>query len=334
MKKYNSILTHGLFWLYFFSTRWILIDKNYFESSAYPFTYLIKLLSTYGLYSVLFYLMYFIFLPKLLLVKRVLLFVISTFLLGLFVFHTESSIWSGLELDKFLYPEFDNPMHQLYDILQVVFFALALFLWDKWNNLDKRRKLLENEVKESELKFLKSQLSPHFLFNTLNTIYGLSIYNSPNTPNAIQELKNVLNYIEEYNSKNGVLLGTEIENLKSYAAINNLRFQNNVNFNISVDNPDLKIEPMLFLPFLENAFKHGNNKKNSDVFIELEQKKDDLTFKIVNEFSDIKRKDNVSGVGIENVEKRLQILYPYSKISIKKSEVYFTVFIHLKGLYR
>lgn len=278
--------------------------------------------------------MYFIFLPKFLFAKRFLLFAISTFLLGLFVFHTESSIWSGLELDKFLYPKFINPLHQLYDILQTIFFGLSIFLWDKWSNLDKRRKLLENEVKESELKFLKSQLSPHFLFNTLNTIYGLSIYNSPNTPNAIQELKNVLNYIEEYNSKNGILLGTEIENLKSYAAINNLRFANNVNFKISVDNPNLKVEPMLFLPFLENAFKHGDNKKNNDIFIELEQKKDDLTFKIVNEFSDIKRKDNVSGVGIENVEKRLRILYPYSKISIKKSEVHFTVFIHLKGLYR
>lgn len=286
----------------------------------------------YGLDGVLFYVMYFLVLPKLLFTKKFFLFIISTLGLGVFVFYFESSIWSGFELAKFLYPEFINPLHEIYDITLMVFFSIGIFLWDKWGSLDARRELLEHEVKESELKFLKSQLSPHFLFNTLNTIYGLSIYKKPNTSKAIRELKTILNYIEKFNSKEGVTLGTEIENIQSYIAINNLRFDNNVNFNISVENPDLKVEPILFLPFVENAFKHGDNQQGSEIFIELEQKKDYLKFRIINQFTDSKRKDSVSGVGVGNVQKRLRILYPDAKIAIKNSGGLFNVFIHLKGL--
>jgi two-component system LytT family sensor kinase len=248
------------------------------------------------------------------------------------MFHTESWIWSGLVFDKFLHPEFIQGWDQFYDISYMFFFSVGIYLWDKWGEVTEKKELLEKEVKQSELKFLKSQLSPHFLFNTLNTIYGLSIYNNPNTATAIRELKTTLNYIEKYNSKEGVVLESEIENLKSYIAINNLRFDNDVKFKIEVENPALKIEPMLFLPFIENAFKHGDNKSDSDIIIELEQKKDYLKFKIINDFSGEKRKDTVSGVGVENVKKRLSILYPNAKIAIQNSGNKFSVFIHLKGL--
>ena len=276
--------------------------------------------------------MYFVLLPKLLFKKRISLFIIAFLALVAFSFHTESFFWSGFSIKSFLHPEFINPWDQLYDITFISFFSVGIFLWDRWGILDERRKLLEHEVKESELKFLNSQLSPHFLFNTLNTIYGLSIYNSPDTSKAIKELKTTLNYIEKYNIKKGVVLGTEIANLKSYVAINNLRFDNNVNFDISVENPDINLEPMLFLPFIENAFKHGTNKKESEIVIKLEQKKDYLKFDIINEFSHDKRKDSVSGVGVENVKKRLSILYPNAKMSILKTDGLFKVFIHLKDL--
>ena len=276
--------------------------------------------------------MYFVLLPKLLFKKRISLFIIAFLALVAFSFHTESFFWSGFSIKSFLHPEFINPWDQLYDITFISFFSVGIFLWDRWGILDERRKLLEHEVKESELKFLNSQLSPHFLFNTLNTIYGLSIYNSPDTSKAIKELKTTLNYIEKYNIKKGVVLGTEIANLKSYVAINNLRFENNVNFDISVENPDINLEPMLFLPFIENAFKHGTNKKESEIVIKLEQKKDYLKFDIINEFSHDKRKDSVSGVGVENVKKRLSILYPNAKMSILKTDGLFKVFIHLKDL--
>tara|TARA_B110000211_G_C14080279_1_gene554168 strand:+ start:897 stop:1901 length:1005 start_codon:yes stop_codon:yes gene_type:complete len=332
VKKYNYILTHGLFWLFFFLSRWLLIDQNYWASDPDPDLYFIKLLGYYGLDCMHFYTLYFVILPKLLFAKRFLLFTISTLGLGLFVFHFESAIWSGFDLNEFLYPKFIYPLDQVYDIALLTFLSIGIFLWDKWGSLDARREMLEHEVKDSELKFLKSQLSPHFLFNTLNTIYGLSIYDKPNTSKAIHELKTTLNYIEKYNSKEGVTLGAEIENLQSYIAINNLRFDNNVNFSISVENPDLKVEPILFLPFVENAFKHGDNQKGSEIVIELEQKKGYLKFRIINQFTDGKRKDSVSGVGVENVQKRLRILYPDAKIAIKNSGGFFNVFIHLKGL--
>ena len=309
-----------------------MVDKNYFEASETPTYYFIKLLGVHALSSFLFYLMYFVLLPKLLFKKRISLFIIAFLALVAFSFHTESFFWSGFSIKSFLHPEFINPWDQLYDITFISFFSVGIFLWDRWGILDERRKLLEHEVKESELKFLNSQLSPHFLFNTLNTIYGLSIYNSPDTSKAIKELKTTLNYIEKYNIKKGVVLGTEIANLKSYVAINNLRFDNNVNFDISVENPDINLEPMLFLPFIENAFKHGTNKKESEIVIKLEQKKDYLKFDIINEFSHDKRKDSVSGVGVENVKKRLSILYPNAKMSILKTDGLFKVFIHLKDL--
>ncbi|WP_408023781.1 sensor histidine kinase [Tenacibaculum sediminilitoris] len=198
----------------------------------------------------------------------------------------------------------------------------------------KEKKTLENkflqtklQLKEQELQFLKMQIHPHFLFNTLNTLYGFALKKSEEAPEMILKLSNLLDYILYQVDKPSVLLKNEIQHIEDYISLEKMRFQESlqVNFTKSLFDETIQVPPMLLLPFVENAFKHGTQINGVlNIHIYLKASKDLLTFHIEN--TSKKATFNRKGIGLENIQKRLEMLYNNkSKLSIESKESQFIV---------
>jgi LytS/YehU family sensor histidine kinase len=174
---------------------------------------------------------------------------------------------------------------------------------------------MENEKLNSELAFLKSQVNPHFLFNILNNICSLARKKSDDTENAIIKLSHIMRYMLYESKDEKVSLEKEVEYLKNYIELQRLRISDKVDINFSIDgDPESgMIEPMLLIPFVENAFKHGvSYLEESKINISLKIEKDLLIFKVENNM--IRKSVDVvqleSGIGLRNVLRRLDLLYP------------------------
>lgn len=169
---------------------------------------------------------------------------------------------------------------------------------------------------KTELNFLRSQISPHFMFNILNNLVSLARKKSDDLEPAIINLSQLMRYMLYESDDNRVLLNKEIEYLNSYIKLQMLRFGNSVNVHTSISGHTdfYTIEPMLLIPFIENAFKHGTGMIESPVILivlEIDDEKRTLHFKVVNAVSPLDvSKDQDSGIGLSNVQRRLAILYP------------------------
>lgn len=182
----------------------------------------------------------------------------------------------------------------------------------------KEKKTLENkflqtklELKEQELRFLKMQIHPHFLFNSLNTIYGFAIAKADEAPEMILKLSNLLDYILYQIEKPKVLLIEEVNHLDDYISLEKMRFHDTLKVNFSKEKLDanLQISPMLLIPFVENSFKHGAiNNGILKVDIRLKIEHNYLFFEVENS-STSKERENI-GIGLQNIKKRLKMLYP------------------------
>ena len=186
------------------------------------------------------------------------------------------------------------------------------------DNRARKQALKEKETihLKSELTFLRSQISPHFIFNVLNNLVSLARKKSDDLEPAIVNLSQFMRYMLYESDDNRVFLSKEVEYLQSYINLQKLRFGANVKVTLDIDgNADIyTIEPMLLIPFVENAFKHGTGMVDDPV-ITITLSIDDTTrlmkFKVVNTVSTLDvSKDNDSGIGISNVQRRLAILYP------------------------
>ena len=167
----------------------------------------------------------------------------------------------------------------------------------------------------AELKFLRSQVSPHFLFNTLTNMVSMARQKSDNLEPSLIQLSDLLRYMIYDSSEGKMPVNQEIENLRNYIALQQMRFGEDVqlNLDIQLDNTQDLIEPMLLVPFIENAYKHGIGLvKNPAISIHITLKDHILQCNIVNTYhpSAAQSKDKVSGIVIANVRNRLQLLYP------------------------
>jgi len=181
------------------------------------------------------------------------------------------------------------------------------------NNENLKNKILETQlqIKDQELRFLKMQIHPHFLFNSLNTIYGFALKKKDEAPEMILKLSNLLDYILYQIEKPQVFLKDEIDHLMDYVSLEKMRFHDTLEVKtaIKVSNKNIQIAPMLLIPFVENAFKHGDIINGSlKVNITVKIKEDVLFFKVEN--SSIKENKTSKGIGLENIAKRLEMLYP------------------------
>lgn len=183
---------------------------------------------------------------------------------------------------------------------------------------NRRLKVIEQNRVDTELSYLKSQINPHFLFNTLNSIYSLAIIGSNNTADAVVKLSNMMRYVLNDASREWVSLEQEVNYIKNYIELQKLRFDNSVKINFEVigELENKMIAPLLFIPFIENAFKYGvNAEQNSDINIEINIKQKFVQLNVRNNIVDYTQTSMDShGIGIENTKSRLQILYPEKHI--------------------
>jgi len=192
-----------------------------------------------------------------------------------------------------------------------IFLSAVLKFVTDWFLNEKIKTNLENEKLLSELAFLKSQINPHFLFNSLNNIYSLAYQKSDKTPEAILKLSEIMRYMLYESNEDKVALADEIRYLENYIELQKLRFKDSsyIKFEIIGDAKAQKITPLVLISFVENAFKHGiatDREVPISILLNIEPGK--LFFKTVNKKSN-QNKDDTGGIGLQNVRRRLDLLY-------------------------
>jgi len=184
-----------------------------------------------------------------------------------------------------------------------------------WQNNRRAREELEKQKLESELSFLKAQINPHFFFNTLNNIYALTQLDSEKAGVAIHRLSRMMRYVLYDTLQDKVTLSQEVAFLTDYVDLMKLRLTDKVELQIDISSPisEATIAPMLFLPFVENAFKHGTSATDvSKIKIELKQRNNEIHLSVTNTlFAEKKHSlEEGYGIGLINTRRRLDILYP------------------------
>ena len=203
-------------------------------------------------------------------------------------------------------------------IILVTPFLILLINWfyQQWKWL----KTVESKKSKAELALLKSQINPHFFFNTLNNLYGLTVEKSDEAPSVVLKLSEMMRYTIYKGNEDVVLLKDEIEYLKNYIELHKIRYNKTVEitFNHSCE-LDYKVAPLLFIIPLENAFKHGVESLTEGAYIHVDLKTNNgvIHFNIENNFEVSETHKNV-GIGLDNLKQRLKLLYPNShKIQIE-----------------
>lgn len=188
-----------------------------------------------------------------------------------------------------------------------------IILFKHWIKKQQQWLQAEKDKTTAELELLKAQLHPHFMFNTLNNIYGFSLQNSPKTPELIIKLSSLLSYMLYDCKADTVLLEKELEVMKNYIGLEKERYGDNleISLNFYGEIKNRSIAPLLLLPFLENAFKHGTSEQVEKAWlsVDLSVKEDILKCKIVNSKNELAIVSE-RGIGLENIKKRLAFLYP------------------------
>lgn len=280
-----------------------------------------------------FYVNYFFIAPKFFDPKRFYMMIIG-FFIGVFVFvvfrySIEEILLPALtgrrnykEGTTFLYYFYDN----IYYSSLTVFVSTNLWFFKYYSKIEAERTRLIEERKHAQLQALKTQINPHFIFNSLNNIYSLVYQNSDQSLPAIEKLSELLRYSTKDLEKDVISLDKEISYIESLIGLEKLRIKNPemLVFEKRISNPKIEISPMLLVPFVENAFKHGDF-RNKGFVLEISDENKVLHFYLHN-FKNQGMKDTASGIGIENVRKRLEILYPKKhELNIKDLESEFIV---------
>lgn len=323
---------HVIFWLIYFllnTLRW----GNYFDDYVYSFK-----ANTVGfpIHMILCYLNIFVLMPKFVFKRKYFLYVCALILslismvfikFNLTYFLISTNVWpEGPKVinDFTLSYSISYSLDMMIGELYVITFVTAIKITMDWLQEQKRVIDLENTQLETELLFLRTQISPHFFFNTLNNIYSLAIEKSNKTPKLILRLSELMRYLLYETKSKKQSLEKEIICIENYLDLEQIRYGDKlkINTNITGDISGKKIAPILLLSFIENSVKHGANKATGGVKI-------DIDFKIIGEFlyftvsNPIPETPNISnsienssGIGLTNVKKRLELGYKNEDYSL------------------
>ncbi len=344
--KYGKrIFFHFLFWfsyLAYFTFQGGYLRNDYMETLSAYLYYLPILMSATYITN------YFI-VPKFLLTAQYLKFFI-TFILSVvfFVFLFKLEFWFILA------PKFYPPislksyynvglffptylMSHTITIYLVVFVFGFIKLTKRWFiNYQLNQKLTQEKL-EAELKFLKAQMNPHFLFNVLNSLYALALKKSDKTPEMILKLSSMLDFILYESNTNLIPLEKEIKLVNDYVELEKLRYGLRLNFifKINGEPENIKIAPLIIFPFIENSFKHGvsNNLDNSWIYINLDIQNLQINLTVENSKSNIisdKNSSHSEGIGLTNVKRRLELIYSNNyELKINDEENKHSVYLSL-----
>jgi sensor histidine kinase YesM len=232
--------------------------------------------------------------------------------------------------------EMDSLIYHFFTLVFVVGVASSLRLLKKQYQSSLRESELKREKTETELKYLKNQINPHFLFNTLNNIYSLARKQSDQTADAVMKLSKLMRFMLYESNSPRIRLIEELKLIEDYIELEKLRYADRltVEFKTQLDKPDQPIAPLLLIHFVENAFKHGagESRFESLIVIDVKLEKGLLTVKIINTKENVLESGNQKPIGLENVKRQLQLLYPRHKLSLVNDKTHFSVqlSIHLK----
>lgn len=335
--KWVQHISYWIFYLLFFAVTWGSYDMN-FEK-----TMMVELVNLPAKIALVYWVIYFLF-PKFLYKRKtgkfILLFGFSLILISLTQRFTDNYIILKYYLTEFeIQPIFSyvQIMRSSINLGTVMAFPFILKLVDHVNKVQQNEQFLEREKLEAELVFLKNQVQPHFLFNTLNSLYSLILKKSDQSLDVILKLSELLRYmLYETNSKR-VDFKKEIDSIKSYLELEKIRYGDRIDlsFNIWGDIDSNQIAPMLILPFIENSFKHSTKGFNGDAWITIDVgiKNNELKLNIENSVpkSGSDQESIIGGIGLQNVKRRLSLIYPENHdLKITSNEDSYSVHLNLK----
>lgn len=333
---------HVLFWIVYLLFSALNIKRFYEDEKIWAlmyrmvFTMPIDIIATY-------FTVYFLF-PRLLYRKKYLLFGVLFLISAIGLILAQRAI-----LWYYTYPVLLNstPSSPFFlmnwlaiftNVYMAAFFVAMIKLVKLRFNEQKRLQMLKKEQIEAELKFLKAQVHPHFLFNTLNNLYALTLDKSEKASEVVLKLSDLLNYMLYECNEKTILLRKEINLIENFLTLERIRYGDSLSIELKVEGETAgkKISPMLLLPFVENAFKHGVSKisKSAKVYIHLEVESSDLHFEVINSRPMLQEKDEAGyteGIGLNNVKRRLELLYSDNyDFKIDENEEEFKIFLDLK----
>jgi two-component system, LytTR family, sensor kinase len=323
LKRYRFLL-HFLFWiglLVYDSIVWGMVDGAYLEKFVSSLIELpVKAAATY---ITLYYLI-----DRFLVQKRyrpfLLLLIISMIFFGVVLriisYYILYPVYypEGINMPLFFLPKILIAIFVTYSLVAIVasFHLMKHYYQHQQTTqlLEQTAQQLEKERLAAELKLLKSQINPHFLFNTLNNLYVLTLNHSNKAPLMVHKLSELMSYMLYDSNQAEVLLEKEIQYLKNYIDLEKIRYGDRLEVSLNIyGNPEgIMVAPLLMLPFVENSFKHGarNQLHGGWIYIDIEIQKHDLTLKVENSKPVSHDRSHIpSGIGLRNVKKRLDHLY-------------------------
>lgn len=286
------------------------------------------------------YLNYFLFLPRFLKRKNVWIYLVE------FTIPFAIIMYLRIMLERYWIDGFTGEEEYLYrtrfivqvittNLFIVIFVAMLRFAVE-WLEFERKKKEVENEKLTAELYFLKAQINPHFLFNTLNNLYYLAYSKSENTTEVIAKLSQMMRYMIYDSNHPKVLLSKEIEYMHNYISLERLRLNDQIpiKFEITGNTENVRISPLIFITFLENAFKHGVSNSNPKAWVNISialQGKECIY--IVENSKTAEQKEGVerTGIGLQNVQRRLELSYPGQyKLTTKETPEKYTIQLNLQ----
>ncbi|MCB4808466.1 sensor histidine kinase [Tamlana sp. 62-3] len=342
MNKFNRLIVQVALWLVIGLVIWFnqTLNTTWINENLVIFLFQVLLI----------YLLIFVLAPKLLFTKKYALFtivsvccvmVLAFIVTWFFKIPMEPHAINNMPAPG---PPHDSgprqpPSHYLFNVLILgISFSLALAL-EVFNHLKKKEAetiKAQNVNLENELKLLKSQINPHFLFNSLNNIYTLAGIDTGKTQKSIINLSDMLRYVLYDCEQEVVSIKKEIEYIENYLKLFALKSSKSypISIKLNIENNGAYVAPMLFIPFIENALKHSNidDRNNAFININITATSTEINFDVENSKPQNKVvKDGVGGIGLENVKKRLAILYPNKhSLKIVENETNFKINLQLK----
>ena len=338
----KTYLFHALFWLLYALSEY-LADYPHLKDSEHIYLLRSVMLSLPLLIVPTYFIVLFA-VPRYLKKGKTLPFLILILLTAAVVFYGRIK-W--LELVNYINYDFSGAMpagkvaKNLVRDYSIIALATALYIIADWKKKEQENKYLLKAKAQSDLELLKRQLHPHFLFNTLNNIYSLSLKNSDQTVDSILKLSRLLEYLVYQSGKKQVSLQEEIDLVRNYIDLEKLRYGKGLDTQLDIEGVDnqLKTAPLILLPFVENCFKHGEKNDKGLLWIKIRIRLFEklLTIFVENSINKNARSDSgitkgtKAGVGLSNISDRLELLYPqnYSLI-FEESDEFYSVKLELK----
>ncbi len=340
----NRLARHLLFWLVIFLI-YIPAGRVGLEHDPLKSIIILNLCIQVPQVLAAYFLSYFL-VPKLVLKKRyvhaVIWFIVSVYVFSalgrILTVHVGEEMVRARPFEQESFREILSDVYKLFAHYFPVIYSVSFqFLFVKFFLDYKKTKdeqlLLSKEKAEAELKTLKAQLNPHFLFNTLNNLYSLSLDNSPKTPLAISKLSDMLDHVLYKCDKQLVPLSSEIELLKNYIELEKLRYDERliVNFKTKIEK-DIEIPPLILLSLLENAFKHGagEDRGSPEISVSIDQKDKLFVFEISNTVAKDYVSNSKAAIGLINIRKQLDLIYNTNySLNIQPSPGFFKVTLEI-----